>query len=109
MRSTTVGWLTSMVRVLPVTAENMRLNSVRPEVCDNIIHPAATSSSAPSNTPMISDERTPAKDPARPDSAANFWGRSSASDSWDIGQDYHRGAWVHMLAHIFVRPHSEQF
>src|ERR1700722_5764262 len=89
MRSTTVGWLTSMVRVLPVTAENMWLSQPRPEACESAIQPMETRSTAPSSNPMISDDRTFRMEPEDADSAPNFWERSWASDSWGIGQGYH--------------------
>src|SRR6266446_7330332 len=54
MRSTTVGWLTSMLSVLPVTVDHMWLNHARPEFRDSITHPMEPTTITPRTSPMTS-------------------------------------------------------
>jgi|SRR5580692_5698132 hypothetical protein len=51
MRSTTVGWLTSMLRVLPVSDDHTLLRKFRPETCDSINHPRDPAKTTPTNNP----------------------------------------------------------
>src|ERR1035438_6174433 len=85
MRSTTVGWLTSILRVLPVTADHKWLNRARPAFCDNINHPTEPTDSTPRNSPMTRANTTAAEDRA----GLGEWG--SASGSRGILQGYHLG------------------
>src|SRR5579863_9894655 len=62
MRSTTVGWPTSIVRVRPVSADHIWLNKVRPESRDNINHPIEPRQNIPMNSPRIRAKTMVAKD-----------------------------------------------
>src|ERR1022692_446416 len=83
MRSTTVGWLTSILRVLPVIADHKWLNRVRPEFRDNTNHPTEPTDSTPRNSPMKRANTTAAEDRA----GLGEW--EPASGSRGILQDYH--------------------
>src|SRR2546425_3517358 len=61
MRSTTVGWLTLMLRVLPVTAHHMWINRSRPELRDSNSQPAEPLTSTPIRAPMASADRMAVK------------------------------------------------
>src|SRR5882724_3267080 len=61
MRSTTVGWLTLMLRVLPVTADHMWINRSRPELRDSNSQPAEPLTSTPIRAPMASADRMAVK------------------------------------------------
>src|ERR1700722_440557 len=82
MRSTTVGWLTSMLRVLPVTADHIRLNTPRPDVCE-INHPIAPAHDSPKNNPTTRAAANEAEDRGR------LAERKPASGSTCIPQGYH--------------------
>src|SRR5271168_3841965 len=84
MRSTTVGWLTSMLRVLPVTADHTWLNSPRPEPRDSITHPIAPTDSTPRNIPRMRASPTSALD------RTGFAERGPASGSCGMSQGYHQ-------------------
>src|SRR6202451_3268067 len=77
MRSTTVGWLTSMLRTLPVTDDQRWLNKLRPELRESINHPAEPNSTAPKNNPTASASPT-----------ANL--TEDRAVPGVISQDYHR-------------------
>src|SRR5579863_7225727 len=62
MRSTTVGWLTSMVRVLPVIADHRWLNSARPEFRDSSSPPIAPTPITPRSSPRTRASTTAARD-----------------------------------------------
>src|ERR1700688_4934123 len=62
MRSTTVGWLTSIVSVLPVIADHMWLNTDCPELRDSISHPIAPTNITPRNSPSKRANKTVARD-----------------------------------------------
>src|SRR4029077_12112857 len=87
MRSTTLGRLTSMLMVLPVTADNKWLNSSRPELCDNINHPSEPIAATPRSSPRTSANTTAADD--RADIRAGLEDWTPASGSLGIEQDYH--------------------
>src|ERR1700685_702445 len=77
MRSTTVGWLTSMLRTLPVTGDQRWLTNPRPELRESITHPAEPNSTAPKNNPTASASPT-----------ANL--TEDRAVPGVISQDYHR-------------------
>src|SRR5579863_1088680 len=54
MRSTTVGWLTSMLSTLPVTDDQTWLNKLRPESRDSINHPRDPANTTPTINPATS-------------------------------------------------------
>src|ERR1700678_916236 len=83
MRSTTVGWLTSIERVLPVTADHTRLNKAGPELRDRINHPPAPAHTTPRNSPKTRATPTAAED------REGFGERTLASGSGDILRGYH--------------------
>src|SRR5579863_902915 len=58
MRSTTVGWLTSMLRTLPVTDDQTWLNKLRPEFRDSINHPRDPANTTPTINPATSTNIT---------------------------------------------------
>src|ERR1035438_7560668 len=58
MRSTTVGWLTSILRILPVTADHKWLNRDRPEFRDNINHPTEPTDRSEEHTSELQSCRT---------------------------------------------------
>src|ERR1700691_170290 len=58
MRSTTVGWLTSMLRVLPVTADHIWFNPARPELRESISHPTQPKNIIPRKSPRTSAKPT---------------------------------------------------
>src|SRR5580658_1184729 len=62
MRSTTVGWLTSIVSVLPVIADHRWLNKARPEFRESTSQPIAPTQITPRNSPRISASTTAARD-----------------------------------------------
>src|ERR1700675_1101809 len=96
MRSTTLGWLTSMVMVLPVTADNKWLNSSRPEFRDSINHPSEPIAPTPRSSPMTSANTTAADDRAdddRADLGAGLEDWTPASGSLGMLQGYHQGGW----------------
>src|SRR5580698_8747160 len=62
MRSTTVGWLTSIVRVLPVTADHTWLNRARPEVRESIRYPIEPTQITPRKSPAIRTDTTAVRD-----------------------------------------------
>src|ERR1700722_14858706 len=62
MRSTTVGWLTSMVRVLPVTADHIWLNRACPEFRESISHPIEPTTVTPRNSPRMRASTNPVRD-----------------------------------------------
>src|SRR6266496_997040 len=82
MRSTTVGWLTSMVRVLPVTADHIRLNRDRPEARESTNHPIEPTNITPSNSPTKRANPTVARD-------RGDWGGDGTRGSPGIPKDYH--------------------
>src|SRR5580700_9700105 len=55
MRSTTVGWFTSMLRVLPVNADQARVNNARPELRDSSNDSATPRPTTPTNNPERSE------------------------------------------------------
>src|SRR5580698_3261606 len=55
MRSTTVGWLTSMLRVLPVNADQAWVNNARPELRDSSNDSATPRPTIPTNNPEMSE------------------------------------------------------
>src|ERR1700686_4381855 len=83
MRSTTVGWPTSKVRVRPVSADHIWLNKVRPESRDNINHPIEPTQNIPMNSPRMRAKTTVARDRADLE-----WGTESGSRG--ILQGYHQ-------------------
>src|ERR1039458_6415283 len=85
MRSTTVGWLTSIVRVLPVTADHIWLNSARPEFRDSISHPMDPTKITPRNSPTPSANTTGAR--GRTD-----LGGGGTAGSLAMSQGYHSEA-----------------
>src|ERR1700757_568167 len=62
MRSTTVGWFTSIVRFLPVTADHIWLNRARPECRESSNAPIEPTKITPANTPRTSANPTSARD-----------------------------------------------
>src|SRR6266849_2250 len=88
MRSTTLGWLTSMVMVLPVTADSKWLNSSRPEFRDSINHPSEPIAATPRTSPRTSANTTAADD--RADLGAGLEDWTPASGSLGMEQDYHQ-------------------
>jgi hypothetical protein len=46
-----------MLRVLPVTDDHARLNKLRPELCDNIHHPADAANATPNSNPPMSPSK----------------------------------------------------
>src|ERR1700722_6807826 len=80
MRSTTVGWLTSIVRVLPAMADHMWLNSPRPESRDSISQPTEPTKIMPNNSPNTRANTTAARDRA---------GLEDGGSSDGIQQGYH--------------------
>src|SRR5208337_3645788 len=84
MRSTTVGWLTSMLMVLPVTADNKWLNRARPECRDSINHPTEPRHRTPRSSPIRSANTTVAED------RADLGEWRPASGSGGILQGYHQ-------------------
>src|ERR1700682_5710209 len=92
MRSTTLGWLTSMVMVLPVAADNKWLNSSRPEFRDSINHPSEPIAATPRSSQMTSANTTAAADRAdddRADLGAGLEDWTPASGSLGMEQGYH--------------------
>src|SRR5258708_32222216 len=85
MRSTTVGWLTSIVSVLQVTADHMWLNSVRPELRESNSQPIEPTAATPRNSPRIRAKTILARDRV----SLEDWGRSGGLG---IPQDYHSRA-----------------
>src|ERR1700733_9215284 len=55
MRSTTVGWVTSMLRVLPVSADQAWVNNARPELRDSSKDSATPRPTIPANNPEMSE------------------------------------------------------
>src|ERR1700687_1508835 len=88
MRSTTVGWLTSILMVLPVAADNKWLNSSRPEFRDSINHPSEPIAPTPRSSPMRSANTTAADD--RADLGAGLGDWRPASGSCGMQQGYHQ-------------------
>src|SRR5579863_9686771 len=84
MRSTTVGWLTSMLSVPPVTADHNWLNQARPELRDSTNHPIEPTNNIPRSNPMTSASKK--EDRPRPGES------SPASASRPIPQGYHQAA-----------------
>src|SRR5580704_19685325 len=89
MRSTTVGWLTSILMVLPVAADNKWLNSSRPEFRDSINHPSEPIAATPRSSPRTSANTIAADD--RADLGAGLEDWTPASGSLGMEQDYHPG------------------
>src|ERR1700736_3543674 len=92
MRSTTVGWLTSILMVLPVAADNKWLNSSRPEFRDSINHPSEPIAATPRSSPMTSATTTAADDRAdddRADLGAGLEDWTPAPGSLGMEQGYH--------------------
>src|SRR5450631_171643 len=83
MRSTTVGWLTSIVSVLPVTADHIWLSSARPPLRDSMNHPADPTNNTPSSSPTMSTNKSAPKD------RAGFGAPRPASGLLGIVQGYH--------------------
>src|ERR1700722_11120048 len=83
MRSTTVGWFTSMVRVLPVSADHMWLNRACPEARESINHQIEPTASTPRNRPRTRATTTAAED------RAGLAGREPAPTSEGMLQGYH--------------------
>src|ERR1700688_3875805 len=83
MRSTTVGWFTSIVRFLPVTADHIWLNRARPECRESISAPIEPTKITPRNTPRTSANPTAARDLA----GLEIGGASISSG---IQKGYHR-------------------
>src|ERR1700722_9652299 len=83
MRSTTVGWLTSMVSVLPVTADHAWLNSARPELRDRISSPTALTLTIPIRSP------TRTANTIAGDDRGDFVEGRMASGLRDMLQGYH--------------------
>src|SRR5580692_4397476 len=81
MRSTTVGWLTSMLRTLPVTDDQTWLNKLRPELRDSINHAAEPTSTAPRSNPTTSANTT-----------------EDREDVGGMSQDYHPVGWTLLSA-----------
>src|SRR5580700_3288774 len=84
MRSTTVGWLTSMLSTLPVTDDQTWLNKLRPEYRDSINHPSDPANNTPANNPTTSPNTTDAED------RTDLGDPRPASRSRTISQAYHR-------------------
>src|ERR1700683_466085 len=92
MRSTTVGWLTSILRVLPVAADHTWLNRARPELRDSISHPIAPKHSTPANNPMSRANTTPAEN------REALGERGLTSESCSILQGYHHASGITLPA-----------
>jgi hypothetical protein len=102
MRSTTVGWLTSMLRALPVTADHRLPNQARPELRDSISHPIDPKNNIPRSSPTTSANKT--EDCAALDES------SPRSVSRTIQQGYHQAvappadAWADMGGYTCPPP-----
>src|SRR4029077_17859121 len=88
MRSTTLGRLTSMLMVLPVTADSKWLNSSRPELCDSINHPSDPIAATPRSSPRTSENTIAADN--RADLGADLEDWTPASGSLGMEQGYHQ-------------------
>src|SRR5450631_2135386 len=92
MRSTTVGWLTSMVRVLPVTADQRWPNRVRPDSRESISHPIEPAQNTPRNRPTMRGPTIATRDRAD-------LGGGGRSGLLGMSQGYHsqvvEGIWAH--------------
>jgi hypothetical protein len=62
MRSTTVGWLTSMVKVLPVIADHTWLKNDLPELRESTSHPMHPTNRTPRSNPRMSAQPTDTRD-----------------------------------------------
>src|SRR5450631_2772198 len=89
---TTVGWLTSMVSVLPVTADQRWPNRVRPDSRESISHPIEPAQNTPRNRPTMRGPTIATRDRAD-------LGGGGRSGLLGMSQGYHsqvvEGIWAH--------------
>src|SRR5260221_4662779 len=103
MRSTTVGWLTSIVSVLPVTADHMWLNSARPELRESISQPIEPTVTTPKKSPRMRASTTALRE--------RVGLRGCNSELLGIAQGYHSQSVIETSVHarsakVFSSPGS---
>src|ERR1700734_3891528 len=94
MRSTTVGWLTLILRVRPVNAVHMWLKRLRPELRDNISHPIEPTQRTPRSSPPMRAAIIAAED------RAGLEGREAVAEAGGISLRLSPGKrMIHRRAH----------